>query len=796
LKAKIKQYQKERLAEKRRMLQKRQSILINTEYADAMTTEETIAIELEEAAAQSVEEEIKDVLIADASETEQEAEEETGAVLRDDKEDIQSVVLEEAAGEDAEEEILLLQAAEEFAEEISDEILISVQEEQSLVIADSMQEENLETAAEEQKAESLVAADETQEEQDIVIADEVQTESPVIVDEVQEAESSAAADDMQAESLETATEEQEAESLVAADETQEEQDIVIADEVQTESPVIVDEVQEAESSAAADDMQAESLETAAEEQEAESLVAADEAQKEQEVQTAQETQEVPDEQDLVAVDETQEAESPVIVDEVQEAQMEEEPDLPLETDAKEDVDASVEEDSEAERLDAAQKRKKRLKYTLVSLFGLLVLYGALALFFQTHFYFGTKINGVNVSGKSAQGAMEAIGAKAEKYNLELRERGGNTESIQGKEIDLHYEAIEPLEKLIAQQTYYNWVVESINGERNKTVPMIFDDEKLQERIDRLACFLPENTVKPTNPSFQYQDGAFVIIAGDRGKEVNKEALHDAVFEAVCVMEPQLDMDEKGCYVKPAYNLASPETEGVRNALNRCLLSQITYYIGEQSFVLDSSRTSQWLSVDENYQIVVDRASVDEYVLEMMNHYRALKRTTSFTTTGGSRIVVNGGDYRGVINREAEADFLIAAILKGEATERDLNNIGNTYVEISLSGQRLWFYKDGQLVVESAIVSGNVRRGFATPKGVYSLKYKQRNVVLKGADYESPVSFWMPFNGVVGMHDATWRSRFGGTIYINDGSHSCINLPYGVARTIYYNIVPGTPIVCY
>lgn len=716
MKAKIKQYQKERLAEKRRMLQKHQSILVNTEYADAMTTEETIAIELEEAAAQSVEEEVKDVLIADASETGQEAEEETGAVLKDGGEDTQSVAFEEAAGEDAEEEILLLQAAEEFAEEISDDILISVQEEQCLVAADDMQEENLESADEEQ------GEQEEQEEQDLVNTDESQAASLVMVDEEQ------------AESLETAIEEQ------------------------AESPLSVDEVQEAESSVAADDMQ--------------------------------------EEQDLVAADETQAAESPLIVDEVQEVQMEEELDLPLEADAEKDVDASVEEDSEAAKLVAARRRKKRLTYTLISLFGLLVLYGALALFFQTHFYFGTQINGVNVSGRSAQGAMEAIGAKAEKYNLELKERGGNTESIQGKEIDLHYEAIEPLEKLIAQQTYYNWVAESINGERNKTVPMVFDDEKLQERIDRLACFLPENTVKPTNPSFQYQDGAFMIIAGDRGKEVNKEALHDAVFEAVRIMEPQLDMDEKGCYVKPAYNLASPETEGVRNALNRCLLSQITYYIGEQSFVLDASRTSQWLTVDENYQIVVDRASVDEYVLEMMNHYRTLKRTTSFTTTGGSRIIVNGGDYRGVINREAEADFLIAAILKGEATERDLNDIGNTYVEISLSGQRLWFYKDGQLIVESAIVSGNVRRGFATPKGVYSLKYKQRNVTLKGADYESPVSFWMPFNGVVGMHDATWRSRFGGTIYINDGSHSCINLPYGVARTIYYNIVPGTPVVCY
>lgn len=445
---------------------------------------------------------------------------------------------------------------------------------------------------------------------------------------------------------------------------------------------------------------------------------------------------------------------------------------------------------------AAKKRGKGLKYSLIALVSALVIYGALALFFQSHFYFGTKINGVDVSARSAQGAAEIIDAKAGDYVLELKERDGNIENLQGKEIDLRYEGIERLEELVAQQTYYNWAVESIRNDNKKIIPMTFDELKLQSRVDQLACLLPENTVKPTNPKFQYQDGAFVVTAGDRGKEVDKERLYIAVVTAMGAMEAQMDMDEKGCYVEPAYNLDSPETAEVKNALNRYITSQITYHIGEQTFVLDGSCISQWLSVDENYQIVIDRKSVDAYVQEMTAQYRKLKRTTSFTTTGGSRIIVNGGDYNGVINRGAEAEFLISAIQKGEPTARDLNNIGNTYVEISLSGQRLWFYKDGNLIVESSIVSGNVRRGYATPKGVYSLKYKQRNVVLKGEDYESPVSFWMPFNGIVGMHDATWRSRFGGTIYISDGSHSCINLPYNVARTIYNNIVPGTPIVCY
>ena len=55
---------------------------------------------------------------------------------------------------------------------------------------------------------------------------------------------------------------------------------------------------------------------------------------------------------------------------------------------------------------------------------------------------------------------------------------------------------------------------------------------------------------------------------------------------------------------------------------------------------------------------------------------------------------------------------------------------------------------------------------------------------------------MPFNGGIGLHDATWRSSFGGTLYKNGGSHGCVNLPHSVAQKIFENISAGTPVLCY
>lgn len=129
--------------------------------------------------------------------------------------------------------------------------------------------------------------------------------------------------------------------------------------------------------------------------------------------------------------------------------------------------------------------------------------------------------------------------------------------------------------------------------------------------------------------------------------------------------------------------------------------------------------------------------------------------------------------------------------------------GELYVEVWLAGQRVRLYEHGNVTVETPCVTGSLARGDATPPGIFSIYYKQRNRVLRGEklpdgsySYESPVSFWMPFNGGIGLHDATWRGSFGGNIYRTSGSHGCINMPYNAAKTIYEKVEAGTTVYVY
>lgn len=182
-------------------------------------------------------------------------------------------------------------------------------------------------------------------------------------------------------------------------------------------------------------------------------------------------------------------------------------------------------------------------------------------------------------------------------------------------------------------------------------------------------------------------------------------------------------------------------------------------------------------------------------------------TRSFETTAGDTVKIGGGDYGWVINKKGEAAQIVEDIKNGESVTREpkyeqrafvegADDIGNTYIEIDYTNQHLWYYKDGSLVVDSDIVSGNLNNGNGSPDGVFKVISRQSPATLKGEDYESDVTYFMPFAYNVGLHDASWRSSFGGSIYKNGGSHGCINLPYDAADTIYKNVELGTPVIAY
>ena len=126
----------------------------------------------------------------------------------------------------------------------------------------------------------------------------------------------------------------------------------------------------------------------------------------------------------------------------------------------------------------------------------------------------------------------------------------------------------------------------------------------------------------------------------------------------------------------------------------------------------------------------------------------------------------------------------------------LFSIGDTYVEVDFDNQQLTFFKHGHMVLNSNVVTGKLD-GHQTPVGLYYSHNKQTNCVLVGPDFRVFVNYWISIiYDVIGFHDASWRSVFGGEYYVNDGSHGCINTPDAAMKYLFYNLDDNTPVLMY
>ena len=231
--------------------------------------------------------------------------------------------------------------------------------------------------------------------------------------------------------------------------------------------------------------------------------------------------------------------------------------------------------------------------------------------------------------------------------------------------------------------------------------------------------------------------------------------------------------------------------------------------GSESESLGPEDARNFLTIENGRVSSVNEEAVREYVNSLSKKYDTFGISREFRKHDGSVITVTGGDFGWWMDRVTTArelcerlknleggDFEPVYFGTGLGYKTGGNDIGTTYVEVDLDAQHLYVYKDSGLVEESDFVSGSLIKGNGTPVGTYGITYKERDATLVGENYSSSVSYWMPFNGNVGMHDASWRNEFGGHIYYMSGSHGCINLPKSKAEKIYSIVEKGEPVVVF
>ena len=455
--------------------------------------------------------------------------------------------------------------------------------------------------------------------------------------------------------------------------------------------------------------------------------------------------------------------------------------------------------------------RKKLFIILGSVVGaVLVIYVGLSIFFMSHFYFNTTLNGKNVSGYSADKVFDNWEDEIGNYSLKIVESDGTESELKGSDIDMVLQWDDTIAKMISKQNGFAWPAKLFNPDQNTSEAIVtFDEDKLDSALDSFPFMDKSKQIDPVDATvsdYDKKDG-YTLVESVPGTAIDKPVLKENIEKALYGLADTYQITEGNGYLAPKIANDDEKLLAAIDTMNKYAGSEIDYEIGSEKETLDINTFADWLSVNDNEKAEIDEEKVADYVAELGTKYNTYGKSKQLATSYGTTITMSNCHYGWKIDAETEAAAIIDDIKGGEKVTRDLNyqytaashtgnDYGNSYVEVNLTAQHLYLYKNGSLVIDSDFVSGNPSKGNATHTGVFGVTYTERDATLKGQNYATPVSFWMPFNGNEGMHDATWRSSFGGSIYKRNGSHGCVNLPYSVAQTIFENVSAGFPVFVY
>lgn len=474
---------------------------------------------------------------------------------------------------------------------------------------------------------------------------------------------------------------------------------------------------------------------------------------------------------------------------------------------------------EGKRKHKKGKKKSGLKIALLSLAVLCLIvatsgYAWGVNYFSDRFFFNTQVNGVDFSRQTTHDARTYVESASSNFYLAIHTPSGEIEHIYAHEINLTFTADAVIDDMLAAQNPFTWPFSYFNNQStDASFSMDFDAQLLDERILQLS-FVENGTTEPVSASV-VMDGAYaVVVPHAYGNRVRIDVLGEKINDYISGLRTTFHADTPALFYQPELTAESAVIVETLAAANHYLNTEITFLVGDE-IVLDRTEISEWVSIDEDFTVRLDESGIEAWFNDFVPRVNSHGTTRRLTTPRGREVEVTGGYYGWRVSRELEFPQLLSDIREGVVVARepiffqraesfDEQDWGETFIQVDMGEQHMWFILEGEVIFEAPVITGLPEGNRATPEGVYFILDTLSPTVLIGATdpvtgepiYETPVSYWMrtTWNGH-GFHDAIWQTQgFGGTLYRTHGSHGCTNLSLEDARTLYHLIQTHWPVM--
>ncbi|EUJ41355.1 L,D-transpeptidase family protein [Brochothrix campestris] len=451
---------------------------------------------------------------------------------------------------------------------------------------------------------------------------------------------------------------------------------------------------------------------------------------------------------------------------------------------------------------------KKTRNLLISFILLLVgIYGIITYTYKDTYLPNTSVNGVPISRLTVKEADKKLTDHFNSKKYHLTENETTRFTLTGKELGYKAQFKQLLTSKQQAQTAFSWPIALIRKQSYQTTSNTFlDEKKLTRTLEQLSLNDGQRTASK-NATIAKNETEFSLENEIYGDEIDLQQVIKKIKTTVSKDKTTINLNDT--YIKPTLLASNKTLLASLASLNKLKEQTITLAISKNSVRIPQKTIIETLRVTDKGEIATDTRAITNYVATLAAKYDTNETARSFKTTNkGTITTAASGTYGWSLNTSDTEQKLANALLTGEnQTIEPLHfgsgygdndhTISGTYVEVDTTDQHMWFYKDGKKVTDTAVVTGDSSKKHDTPRGVFSVWNKERNATLVGEDYKQPVSYWLPIDWTgVGLHDAGWRPKFGGTIYKTSGSHGCVNTPPAVMKVIYDNIKVGTPVVVY
>lgn len=448
-------------------------------------------------------------------------------------------------------------------------------------------------------------------------------------------------------------------------------------------------------------------------------------------------------------------------------------------------------------------KKIAIIFSSIALLIVIGIYTGKALTYQTKFLPKTMINDMDISNKTVFQVNKALQKSYRGKTFVATEGGMELFKFTGSDVGITDDFTESLTLIKDQQDQWSWPIRILKNkvQKEKLEKITYNKETFAGFFAGLPL-VSANRIKPENAKIEKTESNFNLKPEVMGNTFDLDKVKASLIMTIESEETRISLDDY--YQKPTIYKDNPELIKITNEANSLSKLDISYLIVDQKETISAERLFQWISLDAENNIVIDEDKVTSYLTELATKYSTKTKSRKFVSTKKGIVDVPPGIYGWTFLVNDEVNSLVADIrTKTNLQDREPKHegsgygvdIGKTYVEVDLTNQHMWFYKDGVVALETDVVTGKPTT--PTPPGAFYIWNREPNAILRGVDYETPVKYWMPIDwDGVGIHDSNWQSAYGGNLYLTVGSHGCINTPPGVMEKLFAIAPVGTPVLVF